>query len=249
MAQLVCRGCAGGGRWHYGGPGHAAALAIYCWVGCAAHLRARQVENMLLDPSCKSLRAAGGAGGTILERAFKCRVACEASHLHTCSLHPTGRGWRQRWHSLRATSAVQRLLQSALWRAALIHAQPWWRMLYRLADPIAGIVMHRAIGAAQSTLLLHERKVTACSPLTAWSSCPLATVKVAADIAAKSPLAVSGTKRILLHTRDCAGAGSSALGGGLDYVATYNSAVLLSEDISGIMEARASRTAPRFSKL
>lgn len=74
-------------------------------------------------------------------------------------------------------------------------------------------------------------------------------LRVAGDIAAKPPLAVAGTKRILLHTRDCAAPGSAAPGGGLDYVATYNAGVLVSEDIARVLAGRAARAAPRFSKL
>ena len=76
-------------------------------------------------------------------------------------------------------------------------------------------------------------------PPPAW-----ALAQVAADIAAKSPLAVWGTKRVLLHTRD-----GGSTGSGLDYVALHNSAFLLSNDIAEMIKARASKQRPRFAKL
>ena len=48
---------------------------------------------------------------------------------------------------------------------------------------------------------------------------------VAAAMAAKSPLAVQGTKAVLLHARD------HTVGDGLDYVATRNAALLISEGV------------------
>jgi len=69
-------------------------------------------------------------------------------------------------------------------------------------------------------------------------------MRVAADIALKSPLAVWGTKRILLHARDSGGVSE-----GLEHVALHNSAFLLSDDIGEMLKARSTKQPPRFSKL
>ncbi|BDA49242.1 Delta(3,5)-Delta(2,4)-dienoyl-CoA isomerase, mitochondrial [Coccomyxa sp. Obi] len=69
--------------------------------------------------------------------------------------------------------------------------------------------------------------------------------RIAAAMAAKSPLAITGTKRIMLHSRD------HRVSDGLDYVATWNSAQMLSEDMQKVMQTLASksREQPQFSKL
>ncbi|PSC71310.1 enoyl-hydratase [Micractinium conductrix] len=68
---------------------------------------------------------------------------------------------------------------------------------------------------------------------------------LAASIAAKSPLAVVGTKRVLLHQRDNPG-----VAGGLDYVATWNAAMLPgSADLAETFRARAEGRRPLFSRL
>ncbi|EIE24808.1 ClpP/crotonase [Coccomyxa subellipsoidea C-169] len=69
--------------------------------------------------------------------------------------------------------------------------------------------------------------------------------RIAATMAAKSPLAITGTKRVMLHSRDM------TVSNGLDYVATWNSAQMLSEDIQTVIEslARKSKQLPPFSKL
>ncbi|KAJ9522603.1 hypothetical protein QJQ45_019655 [Haematococcus lacustris] len=69
-------------------------------------------------------------------------------------------------------------------------------------------------------------------------------MQLAQQVAAKSPLALVGTKRVLRHTRDRGGAVAS----GLEYVATYNAAMLVSEDLSLAMTAPRGST-PMFSKL
>ncbi|HJL94629.1 MAG TPA: enoyl-CoA hydratase, partial [SAR324 cluster bacterium] len=48
---------------------------------------------------------------------------------------------------------------------------------------------------------------------------------IAEQIAVKSPLAICGVKEMLLHSRD------NSVADGLDYVATWNSAMLLSSDL------------------
>ncbi|MFS7938073.1 putative enoyl-CoA hydratase/isomerase, ClpP/crotonase-like domain superfamily [Helianthus anomalus] len=66
---------------------------------------------------------------------------------------------------------------------------------------------------------------------------------IAEEIAAKSPLAVIGTKRVMLKSRDL------TLDQGLDHVATWNSATLLSSDLEAVMKAKLRKTKPSFSKL
>ncbi|KAL0039731.1 hypothetical protein WJX77_006336 [Trebouxia sp. C0004] len=68
--------------------------------------------------------------------------------------------------------------------------------------------------------------------------------KTAELIAGKSPLAVVGTKRVLMHARD------HSVPDGLDYVAAYNAAMLPSSDIQEVFKAVVKeRRAPQFSKL
>jgi enoyl-CoA hydratase/carnithine racemase len=67
---------------------------------------------------------------------------------------------------------------------------------------------------------------------------------MARTIAAKSPLAVCGTKRVLLYQRD------HSVADGLDYVATWNSAMLpQSADVQEVFLAQAQRRRPIFSRL
>ncbi|XP_076928034.1 delta(3,5)-Delta(2,4)-dienoyl-CoA isomerase, peroxisomal-like [Bidens hawaiensis] len=66
---------------------------------------------------------------------------------------------------------------------------------------------------------------------------------IAEGIGAKSPLAVTGTKRVMLKSRDL------TLDQGLDYVATWNSAMLLSADLEEVVSAQLRKTKPSFSKL
>lgn len=66
---------------------------------------------------------------------------------------------------------------------------------------------------------------------------------VAEGIAAKSPLAVTGTKAVLLRSRDL------TIEQGLDYVATWNSAMLLSDDLKEAVSAFVQKRKPIFSKL
>lgn len=62
-------------------------------------------------------------------------------------------------------------------------------------------------------------------------------------IAAKSPLAVTGTKAVLLRSRDL------SLDQGLDYVATWNSGVLLSDDLKDAITAHSQKRKALFAKL
>ncbi|XP_052204698.1 delta(3,5)-Delta(2,4)-dienoyl-CoA isomerase, peroxisomal [Diospyros lotus] len=66
---------------------------------------------------------------------------------------------------------------------------------------------------------------------------------VAQEIAAKSPLAVTGTKAVLLRSRDL------PVDQGLDYVATWNSGMLLSDDLKEAISAHYQKRKPAFAKL
>ncbi|KAK6922448.1 Enoyl-CoA hydratase/isomerase [Dillenia turbinata] len=67
--------------------------------------------------------------------------------------------------------------------------------------------------------------------------------QIAENIAAKSPLAVVGTKAVLLKSRDM------STDQGLDYIATWNSSMLLSDDLMEAVQAHLKKRTPVFSKL
>ncbi|KAL1539228.1 delta(3,5)-delta(2,4)-dienoyl-CoA isomerase [Salvia divinorum] len=67
--------------------------------------------------------------------------------------------------------------------------------------------------------------------------------QIAEGIAGRSPLAIIGTKRVLIESRDM------AMQQGLDYVATWNSAVLLSDDLKEAVSAHLQKRKPLFAKL
>lgn len=64
--------------------------------------------------------------------------------------------------------------------------------------------------------------------------------EIAAQIAAKSPLAIRGTKEMLNYARD------HSVADGLNYVATWNAAMLMSADLDEVMAAMREKRAPRF---
>lgn len=64
--------------------------------------------------------------------------------------------------------------------------------------------------------------------------------EIAATIAAKSPLSVRGAKEMITYARDHSVADS------LNYIATWNAAMLMSEDLGEAMRANATRQAPNF---
>lgn len=64
---------------------------------------------------------------------------------------------------------------------------------------------------------------------------------LAAQIASKSPLAVQGTKEMLRYARD------HSVEDGLNYIATWNAAMLQSEDLRIAIAAQMSKTAPKFA--
>ncbi|MBS0291965.1 MAG: crotonase/enoyl-CoA hydratase family protein [Proteobacteria bacterium] len=64
--------------------------------------------------------------------------------------------------------------------------------------------------------------------------------QIAASIAAKSPLSIRGTKEMLNYARDHSVADS------LNYIATWNAAMLQSQDLERAMAAATNRQAPQF---
>jgi len=65
-------------------------------------------------------------------------------------------------------------------------------------------------------------------------------MKIAETIAQKSPLSIRGTKHILLHTRD------HSVADGLNYMATWNAAMLLSADLQEAFEAKMSKREGKY---
>jgi len=70
-----------------------------------------------------------------------------------------------------------------------------------------------------------------------------AATAMATTIAAKSPLAMAGTKRIINHARD------NTVRDGLDYVATWNSAQLFGDDLMRAATASMTKQNPTFDDL
>jgi len=64
--------------------------------------------------------------------------------------------------------------------------------------------------------------------------------QLAQAIAAKSPLAMRGTKEVMNYSRD------HSVADGLNFVATWNAAMLLSADLKESVTAQSERRAPRF---
>ncbi|MYM38889.1 crotonase/enoyl-CoA hydratase family protein [Pseudoduganella sp. CY13W] len=63
---------------------------------------------------------------------------------------------------------------------------------------------------------------------------------IAAEIAAKAPLAVRGVKEMITYARD------HSVADGLNYIATWNAAMLMSADLQAAMMAGMSKTTPVF---
>lgn len=64
--------------------------------------------------------------------------------------------------------------------------------------------------------------------------------KIAASIAEKSPLSIRGTKNVLHYSRD------HSVEDGLNYVSTWNAAMLLSEDLTEAFKAKMEKRKPNF---
>jgi enoyl-CoA hydratase/carnithine racemase len=93
----------------------------------------------------------------------------------------------------------------------------------------------RAVGAAEAReMRLVNRVFDTREALVAGVA------EVAATIAAKSPLAVRGTKEMLLYARD------HTVSDGLDHVATWNAAMLMSADLEEAMGAAMGRRTAAF---
>ncbi len=64
--------------------------------------------------------------------------------------------------------------------------------------------------------------------------------KLAASIATKSPLSIRGTKEVLRYSRD------HAVDDALNYMAAWNAAMLLSDDLSEAFKATMEKRSPNF---
>jgi enoyl-CoA hydratase len=64
--------------------------------------------------------------------------------------------------------------------------------------------------------------------------------QIAQNIASKSPLAIRGTKHVLNYSRD------HSVADGLNYIATWNAAMLLSEDLSESLVAQQQKRTPVY---
>ena len=64
--------------------------------------------------------------------------------------------------------------------------------------------------------------------------------EIAASIASKSPLSIRGTKEMLNYARD------HSVADGLNYIATWNAAMLMSSDLTAAMMAGMSKQTPQF---
>jgi len=63
---------------------------------------------------------------------------------------------------------------------------------------------------------------------------------IADEIAGKSPIAIAGTKRMISYMRD------HSVDDGLEYVATWNAAMLQSSDLRLAMAAHMTKQKPEF---
>jgi enoyl-CoA hydratase len=64
--------------------------------------------------------------------------------------------------------------------------------------------------------------------------------KIAAMIASKSPLSIRGTKHVLNYSRD------HSISDGLNYIATWNAAMLISADLTEALDAKMNKRDPDF---
>jgi len=68
-----------------------------------------------------------------------------------------------------------------------------------------------------------------------------AVMDIAETIASKSPLSIRGTKQILNYSRE------HSIADGLDYIATWNAGMFLSDDITEAMTAKMTGRAAKFA--
>ena len=64
--------------------------------------------------------------------------------------------------------------------------------------------------------------------------------KIAANIASKSPVSIRGTKEVLRYTRD------HSVEDSLNYMSTWNAAMLLSEDLMEAFKSTMEKRKPEF---
>jgi enoyl-CoA hydratase len=67
-----------------------------------------------------------------------------------------------------------------------------------------------------------------------------AVMEIAATIASKSPVSIRGTKDVLHYSRE------HSVADGLNYMATWNSAMLLSADLTEAFKASIEKRSPKF---
>lgn len=65
-------------------------------------------------------------------------------------------------------------------------------------------------------------------------------MKIATIIASKSPLSVRGTKEVLQYTRD------HSVDNALNYMSTWNAAMLISDDLTEAFKASMNNSKPEF---
>jgi len=68
-------------------------------------------------------------------------------------------------------------------------------------------------------------------------------LEIATEIAARSPLAIVGSKEMLNYSRD------HSVADGLNYVATWNAAMVITDDLEEGMRAQAEKRPPSYEKL
>jgi len=94
----------------------------------------------------------------------------------------------------------------------------------------------RTVDAAEAAEIgLVNRVFTSCEALTAGVR------DIAVSIAAKSPLATRGLKEVMNYSRE------HSIADGLNYVATWNAALLLSGDLGECIAAQREKRAPNFT--
>lgn len=64
---------------------------------------------------------------------------------------------------------------------------------------------------------------------------------IAQAIAGKSPLSIRGSKQVIMYSRE------HSVADGLDYIATWNAGMLMSDDIKIALKAQKKAEAPVFS--
>ena len=68
-------------------------------------------------------------------------------------------------------------------------------------------------------------------------------LEIAMEIASRSPLAIVGSKEMLNYARD------HSVADGLNYIATWNSAMVITEDLQEGMHAQAAKRPPSYDNL